>query len=98
MAKYADNSDSDRIRACYNSIPAQLAKDNKKFQYKVVQKGGTAVIFGASIEWLNLARIVLKCQKVNEANKPSYSIRFSMKNFGEANGIKAIPLYAVFCV
>ena len=50
MAKYASNTDSVKIRACYNSIPAQLAKDNKKFQYKVVQKGGSATLFGASIE------------------------------------------------
>lgn len=42
MAKYATNTDSVKIRACYNSIPAQLAKDNRKFQYKVVQKGGSA--------------------------------------------------------
>ena len=55
MAKYASNADSVKIRACYNSIPAQLAKDNRKFQYKVVQKGGSASLFGASIEWLYLA-------------------------------------------
>ena len=55
MAKYATNTDSVKIRACYNSIPAQLAKDNRKFQYKVVQKGGSASLFGASIEWLYLA-------------------------------------------
>jgi predicted AAA+ superfamily ATPase len=36
MAKYASNTDSVRIRACYNSIPAQLGKENKKFQYKIV--------------------------------------------------------------
>lgn len=70
MAKYASNTDSVKIRACYNSIPAQLAKENKKFQYKVVQKGGTAAIFGVSIEWLNLAGIVLKCQKVEHGFEP----------------------------
>lgn len=70
MAKYASNSDSVKIRACYNSIPAQLAKENKKFQYKVVQRGGTASIFGASIEWLNLAGIILKCQKTEHGNDP----------------------------
>ena len=70
MAKYASNADSVKIRACFNSIPAQLAKDNKKFQYKVVQKGGSASLFGASIEWLNLAGIVLKCQRVNQALEP----------------------------
>lgn len=203
MAKYASNTESVKIRACYNSIPAQLAKENKKFQYKVVQKGGTAAIFGASIEWLNLAGVILKCQRLDEAfepisvyadlsafkiymadigllvmksgisaqtvlsgegnlfmgavtenyvaqqlaakgyplyyweskstaeldfvlqkenqiigievkkgehvrsrslsvfvdlYKPAYSIRFSLKNFGKRDGLKSIPLYAVFCI
>ena len=62
MAKYASNSDSVKIRACYNSVPAQLAKDNKKFQYKVVQKGGSVTLFGASIDWLLLSGAVLKCK------------------------------------
>ncbi len=52
MAKYASNTDSVKIRFCYQAISAQLAKENRKFQYKVVQKGGSAAIFGASIEWL----------------------------------------------
>lgn len=203
MAKYASNTDSVKIRACYNSIPAQLAKDNKKFQYKVVQKGGSATLFGASIEWLGLAGVVLKCQRISHATepiavyadlsafklymgdvglltmksgisrqtvlsgegntfmgavtenyvaqqfaakgyslyywessstaeldfvlqkgadiigvevkkgehirsrslsvfvstyKPAYSIRLSLKNFGEVDGLKSVPLYAVFCV
>lgn len=70
MAKYASNSESVKIRACYNSIPAQLAKENKKFQYKVVQKGGSSTIFGASIDWLNFAGVVLKCQRVEQAFEP----------------------------
>ena len=41
----------------------QLAKDNKKFQYKLVQKGGTSTIFGDSINWLVNAGIVNKCIK-----------------------------------
>ena len=203
MAKYASNTDSVKIRACYNSIPAQLAKENKKFQYKVVQKGGSATLFGASIEWLNLAGVVLKCQRISQAfepiavyadlsafklymgdvglltmksgisqqtvlsgegntfmgavtenyvaqqlaaqgydlyywessstaeldfvlqkgnqiigievkkgehvrsrslsvfvdsYKPAYSIRLSLKNFGEKDGLKSVPLYAAFCI
>lgn len=70
MAKYANTSTSVKIRACYNSIPAQLAKENSKFQYKLVQKGGTASIFGESIEWLNFAGIVLKCQKIDHGYMP----------------------------
>jgi len=70
MAKYAAPVTSVKIRACYNSIPAQLAKENKKFQYKIVQKGGTATLFGESIEWLNSAGIILKCQKIDQGYMP----------------------------
>ena len=203
MAKYASNADSVRIRACYNSIPAQLAKDNKKFQYKIVQKGGSATLFGSSIDWLIYAGVVLKCQRISQAvepisvyadlsafklymgdvgllvmksgisqqtvltgenntfmgavtenyvaqqfaakgydlrywesnsiaevdfvlqkenqivgvevkkgehvrsrslnvftstYKPTYSIRLSLKNFGEKDGLKSVPLYAAFCI
>ena len=70
MAKYASNSESVKIRACYNSIPAQLAKENKKFQYKVVQRGGSATIFGSSIDWLSFAGIILKCQRIEQAFEP----------------------------
>ena len=203
MAKYASPADSVKIRGCYNSIPAQLAKENKKFQYKVVQKGGSASLFGEAIEWLNLAGVVLKCQRIDHAQepisvyadlsafklymgdvglltaksgisqqtvlsgegntfmgaltenyiaqqlatkhydlyyweskstaeldfvlqkgneiigvevkkgenvrsrslnvfvntyRPAYSIRFSLKNFGEKEGLKSVPLYAAFCV
>lgn len=70
MAKYANSTTSVKIRACYQSIPVQLAKENKKFQYKLVQRGGTATIFGESIEWLNFAGIVLKCQKLDHGYMP----------------------------
>jgi predicted AAA+ superfamily ATPase len=70
MAKYADPATSVKIRACYNSIPAQLAKENIKFQYKVVQRGGTATIFGEAIEWLVFAGVALKCQRVEHGLIP----------------------------
>lgn len=70
MAKYANSATSIKIRSCYNSIPTQLAKENKKFQYKVVKKGGTASIFGESIEWLIYAGITLKCERIEQALMP----------------------------
>ena len=70
MSKYATPQTSVKIRACYNSIPVQLAKENHKFQYRIVQKGGSTTIFGESIEWLDFAGIVLKCQKINNGNLP----------------------------
>ena len=70
MAKYASASTSVKIRACYNSIPVQLAKENTKFQYKIVQRGGSATLFGESIDWLESAGIVLKCQKTQHGYMP----------------------------
>jgi len=72
MAKYASNSESVKIRAAYNSIPVQLAKDNKKFQYKLAQRGGTATIFGSAIDWLQFAGIVLKCARIEHGYMPLY--------------------------
>lgn len=70
MAKYSTNAESIKIRAAYNSIPVQLAKDNKKFQYKLAQKGATATIFGSAIDWLDFSGVVLKCQKTEQAFMP----------------------------
>ena len=70
MTKYADPSETVKIRSCYNSIPAQLAKENKKFQYKVVQKGGSSSLFGASIDWLVQAGVVMKCRRIEQAVNP----------------------------
>ncbi|MDD3416991.1 MAG: AAA family ATPase, partial [Lachnospiraceae bacterium] len=57
MAKYATVSESTKIRGAYLSLPAQLAKDNKKFQYKLIRKGATAGLFGDSIGWLTMAGV-----------------------------------------
>jgi len=70
MAKYTQPSMIVKVRACYHSIPAQLAKENHKFQYKVVQRGGSATIFGEAIEWLNQAGVTLACQHVEKALVP----------------------------
>lgn len=70
MAKYASPTETAKILACFDSIPTQLAKDNKKFQYKVVAQGGKASLFGASIDWLQAAGIVTKCERVEHGLHP----------------------------
>ena len=70
MSKYATPATAIKIRACYDSIPTQLSKENRKFQYKLALKGGTTTIFGESIEWLLSARIVLKCNKIEQGVMP----------------------------
>ena len=64
MTKYADNSLSNRIISAFDSIPVQLAKDNQKFQYKVISKGGTSGVFGEAILWLKNSGIVNQVYKV----------------------------------
>lgn len=68
--QYATETEAIKIRACFNSIPAQLAKENIKFQYKVVRKGGTATIFGASLDWLRFAGLIYRCELVGSASLP----------------------------
>jgi predicted AAA+ superfamily ATPase len=70
MAKYAPPVTAIKIRACYESIPAQLAKENRKFQYNIVQRGGSATIFGEAIDWLKYAGVVHKCQKITKGMIP----------------------------
>jgi len=70
MAKYSANNESVKIRGAYESIPAQLAKENKKFQYKLIRKGASATLFGSSIHWLEIAGIVLKCSKIERGEIP----------------------------
>lgn len=61
MVKYADDVDKLHIRECFESIPKQLAKENKKFQYSVVKKGGRASQYIGSIQWMEDAGIVRRC-------------------------------------
>ena len=101
MAKYADSAISIKVRACYNSIPAQLAKENTKFQYKVIQRGGTATIFGEAIEWLIFAGIALKCQRLEHGYIPvnAYvdliSFKLYMADIGILTLRSKIPLQTI---
>lgn len=70
MVKYADDSDKPHIRECFESIPTQLAKENKKFQYSVVKKGGRASQYMGSIQWLEDAGIVQRCYNTSITELP----------------------------
>lgn len=75
MAKYATDSESTKIRNAYMSMPAQLAKENKKFQYKLIRKGATAGLFGDSIAWLVYSGVVLQCDRVSRGDMPLVAFR-----------------------
>ena len=70
MVKYANDADKPHIRECFESIPKQLAKENKKFQYSVVRKGGRAAEYMGSIQWLEDAGIVRRCYNTRITELP----------------------------
>ena len=70
MAKYATKNEAVRHVATYNSIPSQLARENKKFQYRLIGSNARSREYEGSIDWLYKAGIVLKCEKVNEGKIP----------------------------
>lgn len=70
MVKYADDADKPRIRECFESIPKQLAKENKKFQYSMVRKGGRSSQYIGSIQWLEDAGLVQRCYNTQITELP----------------------------
>ncbi len=70
MVKYADGSDKALIKQCFQSIPKQLAKENKKFQYSLVKKGATAAKFSGSLQWIEDAGIITRCYNLHTTELP----------------------------
>lgn len=70
MVKYADDTDKPRILECFESIPKQLAKENKKFQYSLVRKGGRSSQYIGSIQWLEDVGLVQRCYNTQITELP----------------------------
>ena len=70
MAKYATPQDTTRIMAAWGSVPAQLSKENHKFQYKVIKSGARAYEYETAIDWLKAAGMVNICTRVREGKMP----------------------------
>lgn len=70
MVKYADRKDKSRIRECFQSIPKQLSKENKKFQYSLVRKGSTASKYEGSLQWIEDAGIIARCYNLSITELP----------------------------
>ncbi len=70
MLKYALTADKPRIRECFESIPSQLAKENKKFQYSVIKKGARASQYQGSLQWIEDAGIIHRCYNTHITELP----------------------------
>ena len=66
-----------RIRQVWDSIPAQLAKENKKFIFGAVKKGARAADFEKAIQWLADAGLIYKVHRVSA---PKYPLKFYKDN------------------
>lgn len=89
MAKYATPTETTKIMAAFNSIPSQLAKDNKKFQYKVIKNGARAYEYETPLDWLRASGAIIKCHKVTEGKLPlaAFSDHMSFKVYMMDTGL-----------
>lgn len=88
MVKYAPTTDKSRIRECFESIPAQLARENKKFTYTVVRQGGRGRDYAGSLQWIEDAGIINRCYNLNitelplDGNKDKEAFKVYMADIG----------------
>ena len=79
MTKYAENIDAVKIHQIYRTMPAQLAKPQTKFMYKIVETGSNAEKYQTAIEWLLEANMLLRCSLINSIQAPLSA--FVVENF-----------------
>lgn len=70
ISKHAPKNEIERIQLVMRSLPAQLAKENKKFIYSLVRKGARAADFEIAIQWLVDAGIVYKVSRISTPKIP----------------------------
>ena len=81
IARHAKGTEKQKVRKCWESIPRQLAKENRKFQYSAVEKGSSARKYGASVLWLSDANVVNFCHNLSTLELP-------LKAYEEENNFK----------
>lgn len=70
MAKYTQNTESIKNNKIYQSIPAQLGKENKKFKYSLVEPSARSREYETSLEWLISSNMVIKCNNIKVPQSP----------------------------
>ncbi|HMG07331.1 MAG TPA: DUF4143 domain-containing protein [Mucilaginibacter sp.] len=70
FSKHAPNEIVPRIRMLWNAIPAQLAKENKKFVYGVIKQGARAKDYERAMSWLIDCGLIHKVNRVNNPGIP----------------------------
>lgn len=70
IAKHAKGEQKIKVKACYESVPKQLARELGKFQYSFVEKGKTSRKYGGSVKWLKDSALVNACYNISEPYLP----------------------------
>lgn len=70
FSKHADGSLVTRLNQVWNSIPSQLARENKKFIYGQIREGARAKDFELAIQWLEDCGLVHKVHRVTKPGMP----------------------------
>lgn len=87
FAKYAEAREIPRIHAIWHSLPAQLAKENKKFIYNIIKKGARSKDYEDALMWLEEAGMI---QRVYNITKPG----IPLSAYGQSDAFK---VYACDC-
>jgi len=64
ISQHAKGAEKVKVRKCYDSIPRQLARENKKFKYSEVEKKSTSRKYGDSVQWLHDANMAYVCRNL----------------------------------
>lgn len=70
FSKHTQNSEANKISLIWNSIPSQLAKENKKFLYQTIKTGARAREYEGALNWLNDANLIYKIYNVTKTDFP----------------------------
>ena len=81
FSKHTDNSTATKIQYVWNSIPSQLAKENRKFIYGVVKDGARAREYENSINWLKDTGLIRVVNRIKCGNKQSLKAYEDLKAF-----------------
>lgn len=87
FAKYAEPREIPRIHAIWHSLPSQLAKENRKFVYKVVKPGARAKDYEDALLWLEDAGMIYR---INNITRPLFPL-------SAYENLSAFKLYACDC-
>lgn len=70
FSKHTQESEANKISLIWNSIPSQLAKENKKFLYQTIKEGARAREYEGALNWLNDANLIYKIYNLTKTDFP----------------------------